>query len=138
VAEWFVPVAGGDPLRVNGLDAALGGPVVLEGGALREVLLDLVQRDDPARLGGEQFVPDSLHFAAKLQVGLQAKHRCQWIVRRKATYLYTYGFAVHQFMQFYLCILHLTFKWHMYLHLTFKWHQYLHLTLKCLSKEKNR
>ena len=55
------------------LDAAFGRPVVLEGGALWEVLLDFVQSDDSASVGGKKFVPNSLDLATEFQVGLQIK-----------------------------------------------------------------
>ena len=35
------------------------------------MLFDLVEGDNPTLLRGEQLVPDALHFAAELQVGLK-------------------------------------------------------------------
>merc|ERR1719220_3274009 len=51
------------------LDAALGWPVVFEGGARGEVPLDLLQSNHLANIVGEELVPDSQHLAAELQVG---------------------------------------------------------------------
>lgn len=56
---------------MDGLDAALGRPIVLEGGSLGIVELDFVQGDDLAGVGGEKLVPDALNLAAELQIGLQ-------------------------------------------------------------------
>ena len=55
------PVAGADSLgRVDRLDAPLGRPVVLEGGAGREVAPDLVKRHHSADFVRKQLITDAL------------------------------------------------------------------------------
>jgi hypothetical protein len=52
-------------------NTSLGWPVVFESCALGEMLLDLFQGDNPARLGGEQLISDPLNFATKFEIGLK-------------------------------------------------------------------
>ena len=55
------PVAGADSLgRIDRLDAPLGRPVVLEGGAGREVATDLVKRHHSADFVRKQLITDAL------------------------------------------------------------------------------
>lgn len=68
--RFLSPVASADSVaRLNRFNAAFGWPVVLECCSLREVTLDLVQSYDFTHVIGEQLVPDSLNFAAELQIG---------------------------------------------------------------------
>ena len=78
------PVVGDLP-DLGRLEAVIGRPIVFKCGSLGEVALDLVQRYHLAQFFVEEFIPDTLNFAAELEVsevpaihrvGGQAQLRC--------------------------------------------------------------
>ena len=81
------PVAG--PSRGPGvgqrLYAPLGWPVVLEGGARREVALDLLQRHHRADLVRKQLVPDALDLLMEIEM----RHR-----KQQYTFLHSYKTSI--------------------------------------------